>query len=58
MKLKPAFDDRIRLLFTDTDSLCVAIQSNDLMDEVKSLGLINEFDLADWPEDNSYYGKN
>lgn len=55
-KLKPVFGDRLRLLFTDTDSLCIQIQSEDVMIELKENNLLADMDLADWPKDDSYYG--
>lgn len=57
-KLKPVFGNRIHLQFTDTDSLCVAVETDDIMAEIKAKGLAKDFDLADWPNDTSYHGAN
>ena len=57
-KLKTVFGDRIRLLFTDTDSLCCSIETDDLMDDCRRNGLLNHMDLASWPNDASYHGAN
>lgn len=57
-KLKPVFGTRLRLLFTDTDSLCMHVETNDLMVEMKQNGLLNYMDLSNWPKDTSYFNEN
>lgn len=54
--LKRVYDDRLRLLFTDTDSLCVEVRTDDPMADLRREGLLHLFDLSDWPADASYYG--
>ncbi len=52
--MKKTFDTSLRLLFTDTDSLCMEIAHPDPM----TVFPLNEwFDLNEYPEDDSYYGK-
>jgi hypothetical protein len=55
-KLIPIFGHRIKLIFTDTDSLCVHIQSPDVMQELKAHDFFQHFDLSDWPKDDSFHG--
>jgi DNA polymerase type B, organellar and viral len=56
-QIKRVYNDRVRLLFTDTDSLCMEIRTDDFMLDVMSDSvLIDSMDLSDWPKDDSYYG--
>ena len=53
--LKPKYDDRCKLLFTDTDSLCCEIETPDLyhdMDEAMDL-----FDTSNFENDHPLYSK-
>lgn len=56
--MKRIYGDKLRLIFTDTDSLCMEIQTHDIMDDMDKNDLLGLMDLADWPKDPSYYGKN
>jgi hypothetical protein len=56
--MKRIYGDKLRLIFTDTDSLCMEIQTEDIMDDMDKNDLLGLMDLADWPKDASYYGKN
>lgn len=57
-KLRQHFQKRVRLLFMDTDSLCVHISSSDVMLEMNMAGMLKHFDMNDWPKDTSYHGEN
>jgi DNA polymerase type B, organellar and viral len=54
--MKRVYDERVRLLFTDTDSLCMEVKTADPMRDFFDRGLLPLFDLSDWPRDQSYYG--
>lgn len=56
-KLKPVFSTRLRLLITDTDSLCIQVETDDLMLEMKQKGLLKYMDLSNWPKDKSYFNE-
>ncbi len=47
---KPIFKERAKLLFTDTDSLCYATESNDVYEELKP-HISQWFDTSDYPKD-------
>ena len=51
--IKEQYGDRAKLLFTDTDSLCYHIRTDDFYKEMKD----NEehYDLSDYPEDSPFY---
>ena len=51
-RLKERYGDRIKLLYTDTDSLIIAVQTKDFYEDMK--GMIDEFDTSDYKEDNVY----
>jgi hypothetical protein len=51
--------DRTRLIFSDTDSLCIEFLSDDLMQELDDMQLLHNFmDLSDFPDNEDYYGRN
>lgn len=60
-KLYPVFGEQMRLLFMDTDSLCIEFTSlagEDVMSTMKLRELLQYFDMSDWPADESYHGQN
>ena len=48
--LKKKYDDKLNLLFTDTDSLCVSVNTEDVYRDM--LEMQHEFDCSDYPEDH------
>ena len=48
--LKAKYGDRVNSLFTDTDSLCISVNTNDVYEDVKELQ--NELDCSDYPTDH------
>lgn len=54
-KLYPVFGDRMRLLFMDTDSLCIHFTSEAPYTEMLEHDLLKHFDMSDFPKDHSYY---
>ena len=48
--LKAKYGDRVNLLFTDTDSLCISVNTNDVYEDMKELQ--NELDCSDYPTDH------
>ena len=48
--LKAKYGDRVNLLFTDTDSLCIGVNTDDVYEDMKELQ--NEFDCSDYPTDH------
>ena len=50
--MKPVFDDRIQLLYTDTDSLLYEIRSPDPYQELAEAGQIGWFDFSNFPPDH------
>ena len=51
--IKRRYENKAKLLFTDTDSLCYEIQTKDIYNELwedKEL-----FDNSDYPKDSQYY---
>lgn len=57
--MKEIYLNDIRLLFTDTDSLCMEIKHPDVMADLKDRRVLDEwFDLSDFPKDTSMYGAN
>lgn len=57
--MKQQYRDSLRLLFTDTDSLCMEITHDDPMNDLHQTGVLKEwFDLDEYPKDDSYYGFN
>ena len=51
--LKNKYQDRLNLLFTDTDSLCVSIETEDVYQDMSEMQ--QEFDCSDYPEDHPLY---
>jgi len=47
--IKPKYGDKARLLFTDTDSLMYAIQTDDFYDDIKA-DVEEKFDTSNYPE--------
>ncbi len=45
--VKPKWGDRVKLLFTDTDSLCYEIQTDDVYEDIKN-------DLDEWFDTSNY----
>ena len=53
--LKPRYQDRCRLLFTDTDSLCCEIETTDLYKDMSDAADL--FDTSNFDEDHYLYSK-
>ena len=51
--MKAQFSDKLRLLYTDTNSLIMEIKTEDFYSDVKT-NLIAEFDTSDYPKNNIY----
>jgi hypothetical protein len=57
--LKPEFGKDMNLLFTDTDSLCIAFKDPNPTLRMYNQGLLHKWmDTSTWPKDQSYYGIN
>lgn len=57
--MKQQYRSSLRLLFTDTDSLCMELSHLDPMKDLKYSNILDEwFDLDEYPKDESYYGCN
>ena len=53
--LKPKYDNKIKLAFTDTDSYVIKVETDDLYEDFKE---INEYmDFSDYPPEHSNYDK-
>ena len=50
--MKPVFNDRIQLLYMDTDSLMYEIESEDLYAELEVVGKKGWFDISNFPADH------
>lgn len=50
--IKKKYEDKVKLLFTDTDSLILEIKTEDFYEDLK--GMIDHFDTSDYPKDNVY----
>ena len=48
--LKSKYGNRVNLLFTDTDSLCISVNTDDVYEDMKELQ--NELDCSDYPTDH------
>ena len=48
--MKKRYEDRLNLLFTDTDSLCVSVRTEDVYKDM--LEMQDEFDCSDYPVDH------
>ena len=53
--MKPVFDDRIQLLYTDTDSLLYKIHSTDPYPELAQAGQIGWFDFSNFPTEHPHH---
>ena len=51
-RLKERYGDKIKLLYTDTDSLIISINTKDFYEDMKDM--IDEFDTSDYRKDNIY----
>ena len=49
--IKPKYDDRARLLFTDTDSLCYEIQTEEFYKDI-SVDVPGRFDTSNYPKNH------
>ena len=49
------YNDKVKLLFTDTDSLCVQINTDDLYEDMKDFH--DELDCSDYPKDHAFYSE-
>jgi hypothetical protein len=47
------YNERIKLLYMDNDSLIMEIKTDDFYNDVKN-SLIKHFDTSDYPKDNHY----
>jgi len=57
--LKPEFGKDMSLLFTDTDSLCIAFKHINPTLRMQQKGILPKWmDCSSWPKDNTYYGNN
>lgn len=55
--LKKTYGDRMDLLFTDTDSLCISVKTYDVYEDLKHMS--EEFDFSDYsPEHDCYSDEN
>jgi hypothetical protein len=50
--MKNKYDDKVKLLYMDTDSLIMEIKTKDFYEDVKSM--INDLYTSDYPKDNVY----
>jgi hypothetical protein len=53
--MKPKYDDKLKLLFTDTDSLCYEVVTNDLYADMQELK--EHLDTSDYPQRHALYSK-
>ena len=53
--IKQKYNNKAKLLFTDTDSLCYEIETKDAYKDF--LNDKNKFDLSDYPEESPYFDK-
>lgn len=51
--LKKTYGDRMDLLFTDTDSLCISVKTYDVYEDLKQMQ--EEFDFSDYPKEHDCY---
>ena len=49
--IKPKYGDRVKLLFTDTDSLCLEIRTEDFYQDIAE-DVESTFDTSDYPKDH------
>ena len=54
--IKKEYNDKAKLLFTDTDSLMYEIKTKDVYEDFRRIGLRNDcWDNSDYPKDSPYY---
>ena len=53
--LKKKYGDRVDLLFTDTDSLCISVNTQDVYKDMAEVQ--DEFDCSDYPEYHFLHNK-
>lgn len=53
--MKPTFGDDLQLLFTDTDSLCYHIKSDNVKEKLYNSELRDWFDLSEYDKSSKYY---
>ena len=53
--LKTKYGDRVDLLFTDTDSLCISVNTQDVYKDMAEMQ--DEFDCSDYPEHHFLHNK-
>jgi hypothetical protein len=51
--MKKQYGDNIKLLFTDTDSLCYHVKTNDFYDDMKES--MKDYDTSDYPKNHSCF---
>ena len=51
--MKKKYNDKIKLLFTDTDSLTVEVETEDIYEDMK--GMKQYFDFSEYPKDHQLY---
>lgn len=51
--MKNRYDDKIKLLYMDTDCLIMEMRANDFYNDVK-LNMLDNFDTSDYPKNNVY----
>jgi len=49
--IKHKYDDKAKLLFTDTDSFCYEIKTNDFYKDIAD-DILSRFDTSDYPKDH------
>ena len=54
--IKKQYGERAKLLFTDTDSLCYEIETEDIYDDMYNHKAL--YDLSDYSDDHDYYKNN
>jgi hypothetical protein len=53
--IKPLYEGRVKLLFTDTDSLCYELQTADVFEDLK--GISDHLDTSDYPENHPLFSR-
>jgi hypothetical protein len=53
--MKKKYGNKMKLLFTDTDSLCLGIETEDLFEDLKEIK--SELDTSNYPENHPLYNK-
>jgi hypothetical protein len=53
--LKPKYGEKVSLLYTDTDSLIVNIQTEDVYTDFRQPGMKENFDFSEYPKDHPNY---